>query len=295
MSSSTTHKTSDSKSRLNALKLRTLTGFVFANVMVIGTLLNKYTFYTIYTLLIFLCLREFYSHVLESKKYFRIVATLVGIATYWIFAYRIEIRSLNTGIEVSLLFPVLWSLLFIWLLFLHRNDPIKEMGVTYLGYIYIVFPFVLLQSITFNGLDFDPFWAFSLLILIWANDSWAYLIGSKFGKTKLYEKISPKKSWEGFVGGLIASIIFGILFWRFSKEEAHTISLPFWIGLAVIVSVFGTIGDLIESLLKRSLGIKDSGNILPGHGGFLDRMDGFIFCLPFVSFYILLFKYFFNN
>ena len=175
--------------------------------MVIGTLLNKYTFYTIYTLLIFLCLREFYSHVLESKKYFRIVATLVGIATYWIFAYRIEIRSLNTGIEVSLLFPVLWSLLFIWLLFLHRNDPIKEMGVTYLGYIYIVFPFVLLQSITFNGLDFDPFWAFSLLILIWANDFWAYLFGSKLGKTKLYEKISPKKSWEGFVF-LVSKLLF---------------------------------------------------------------------------------------
>jgi len=147
---------------------------------------------------------------------------------------------------------------------------------------YLVFSYLFLLLLPFDGDDYKPLILIATLVLIWANDSFAYLVGVNFGKRKLFEKISPKKTIEGFVGGIIFTIISGILL--FYATEMYRILD--WVALAIIVSVFGTLGDLIESKFKRRAKIKDSGKIMPGHGGLLDRMDSLLFVAPFVYLYI---------
>jgi phosphatidate cytidylyltransferase len=122
-----------------------------------------------------------------------------------------------------------------------------------------------------------------LLLLTWMNDTGAYLVGSNFGRRMLFPRISPKKTWEGTIGGVVITFITAASFCAFSGE----LRLFDWMVLAAFVSVFGTLGDLVESMLKRSVGVKDSGNLLPGHGGVLDRFDAFIFVLPFAAAYLL--------
>jgi phosphatidate cytidylyltransferase len=125
------------------------------------------------------------------------------------------------------------------------------------------------------------------MLMLWANDTGAYLFGSKFGKTRLFERHSPKKSWEGFFGGMFTSLVVAYVLSLFFTE------LPVWAwgGMAILISSFGTLGDLVESMLKRSLNAKDSGNILPGHGGFLDRFDGLLIAAPVVYAYLYLILY----
>ena len=117
-----------------------------------------------------------------------------------------------------------------------------------------------------------------MFVLIWANDSCAYLIGKNFGKRKLLERVSPKKTVEGFIGGLVGSILAGFLIFNYSQS----LTLTIWFGMAIMVSVLGTFGDLIQSKFKRQAGVKDSGTIMPGHGGIYDRLDSIIYASPFI-------------
>ena len=137
--------------------------------------------------------------------------------------------------------------------------------------------------IAFRMGAFHPNIIFGLLLLTWANDTGAYLIGSQIGRTKLFPRISPKKTWEGSLGGVLVAFMTAYLLSLFFKD----LVLKDWLILAFLVSIFGSIGDLVESMLKRSLKIKDSGNLLPGHGGMLDRFDAFLFLLPFAAAYLL--------
>ncbi|MEO0775984.1 MAG: phosphatidate cytidylyltransferase, partial [Bacteroidota bacterium] len=127
---------------------------------------------------------------------------------------------------------------------------------------------------------------FGLLLLTWSNDTAAYLVGSRIGKTPLFPRISPKKTWEGSLGGVVITFLIAFLISQWFREH----STKQWLVLAGIVAIFGSTGDLVESMLKRSENIKDSGNLLPGHGGVLDRFDAFIFLLPFATAYLLLIK-----
>ena len=140
-------------------------------------------------------------------------------------------------------------------------------------------------KIPFLKNQFEPIAIIGVFILIWVNDTFAYLVGKKWGKNKLFEAVSPKKTIEGFIGGLFFTIIFAFIlsisFLFFTFEN--------WIIIAIIVSVFGTVGDLLESKLKRIAKVKDSGKIMPGHGGLLDRLDSVIFVAPFVYLYLILF------
>ena len=131
---------------------------------------------------------------------------------------------------------------------------------------------------------FTPNIVAGMLFLTWANDSFAYIIGSKIGKTPFFLRISPKKTWEGTIGGAVMCLLTSAIIAQFFTQ----LSLTNWVIIGAIIAVFGTIGDLVESLLKRSVGVKDSGSFMPGHGGFLDRFDAFIFCIPFVYFYLSL-------
>lgn len=147
---------------------------------------------------------------------------------------------------------------------------------------YVIFPFYFLAILPFIDAIYTPMISIAMLILIWVNDSFAFLVGKNFGKRKLFESISPKKTIEGFIGGLIFSLITAFVI----SLNNPVFSVINWLSIALITSVFGTIGDLVESKFKRQAGVKDSGTIMPGHGGLLDRLDSVLFVAPFVYLYI---------
>jgi phosphatidate cytidylyltransferase len=185
-------------------------------------------------------------------------------------------------VTAILFFPFIF-LAFIYELFSRSQHPFRNVGFLVLGMVYIGAPFALLDFIAFENGEFSAVIVFGLLLLTWMNDTGAYLIGSRFGKTKLFPSISPKKTWEGTIGGIATTFIVA---WGFCAVT-NQLRLVDWMVLAIIVSLFGGIGDLVESMLKRSIGVKDSGHLLPGHGGVLDRFDAFIFLLPFAAAYLL--------
>lgn len=164
----------------------------------------------------------------------------------------------------------------------NSNEVPRKLFHTIFGMVYIGLPLLILPMIPeYNGGN-HPWMLASVFILIWCNDTFAYLTGRSFGKHKLYERISPNKTWEGFAGGVIAAIIAS------SIMSYYLTFMPLigWIGLALIVVIFGTVGDLFESALKRSFNLKDSGSFMPGHGGILDRIDSLLFTLPPAYFYL---------
>lgn len=174
-------------------------------------------------------------------------------------------------------------------LFTKDEIPYQNISSTLFALLYITLPFAALNYISFNleiyakiGLSENWSLLTGFFIILWASDSMAYLVGSKLGKHKLFPRVSPGKTWEGFIGGVVFSILAGYLYSYFTGSSAFH-----WIIMAVIISVFGMLGDLSESLLKRSAGVKDSGNLLPGHGGVLDRFDGIFFSSPLILTYLL--------
>jgi len=186
---------------------------------------------------------------------------------------------------IFILFP-LASLIFLVKLYKKaENEPFINISLFYLGICYVALPFALINVIMYHHGYYSYQIMLGLLIIIWASDTGAYFAGSAFGKTKLFERISPKKSWEGSIGGAVVSISLAIVISRYYTD----LNLIEWVIVAVIVVVAGTYGDLVESLFKRSMSIKDSGNIIPGHGGFLDRFDSLILAVPFIVLFLQLF------
>ena len=158
----------------------------------------------------------------------------------------------------------------------------SKLGHYFLALAYVALPFAMLIQIPFIDGEYHPKIILSVFVLIWISDTFAYLVGSTIGKTKLYKKVSPNKTVEGALGGLVAALIGGYII----SLHLTNIALIHWIIIAFIVFGFGLLGDLIESKFKREAGIKDSSNFIPGHGGFLDRLDSIIFAAPFVYVYL---------
>ena len=205
---------------------------------------------------------------------FLFVLAVTGIAGYLNISY------------LTLAFPVAWLTL-LFELYRKKDKPFQNIAITILGVIYIAVPFTLLMLTGFPVISikaYQPTIILGLFLLQWTSDTGAYLVGITLGKHPLFPRISPKKSWEGFVGGIILTLIISFVLSKYFT----VLSLPNWLVIGSIIAVFGVAGDLIESLLKRSFNIKDSGNILPGHGGILDRFDSVIFSAPFVFIYLYL-------
>lgn len=190
----------------------------------------------------------------------------------------------------------LMTLIMVIELYRKQERPADSLAHTFFPISYIVLPFSLFPYLAFNqtglnsllshpGINFSPGIILAFFLLLWSNDTGAYLSGITFGRHKLFERISPKKTWEGFIGGLVLTVAVA---W-FISTKLEVVSSTGWIVIALIVSITGTYGDLVESMLKRSAGVKDSGNILPGHGGFLDRFDSVIISFPLVYLYITVF------
>lgn len=269
---------------MTILQQRALTGFSFAAVMIAGIFGHYYSFLLLFGVITALSLWEFFGLVLADepqKSTRKTIYTVVGILPYFatILAQNADFSTYETlnliykGLLINLLIAP--TFIFILELFLKSSKPFEQIGYLCLSFFYITLPYSLLLKLAFAG-SYHPVLVFGMLLCVWANDSFAYLVGSRIGKTKLFARISPGKTWEGSAGGVVgAAIAASLLFLVFPNE----LRLLDWIVIAVLASIFGTLGDLVESMLKRSLGVKDSGNLLPAHGGILDRFDAFQFLI----------------
>lgn len=261
---------------------RSITGLFFIAAIIAATLLSEYSFFVLMFVVNFLCLLEFYELVLPDKRWIeKYLGIICGSVIFVMFA-MIFSADLSLAWYYNLI-PI-FMFMFIIKLFEHTHNEFSTLAFQVLGLIYITLPIVMLCKMGFfNSLNYSAGLPMGFFILLWTSDTGAYLAGKNFGRTKLFERISPKKTVEGSVGGLILSlaVAYGISFWFDDVTKAD------WMVIAFLIVVFGTFGDLFESLLKRNLMIKDSGTLLPGHGGVLDRFDGLFLAVPAVFFYLL--------
>jgi phosphatidate cytidylyltransferase len=261
------------------------TGIGYIILMAGSMLAGKYSFGILFLILTVLTLHEFYrffsdsSYPLQSASGI-ITGGFVFIMSFLAFSGMVNMAWMNLIIPAVLL-------VFIFEIYRHKDNPFISTALLILGWLYIAVPYSLSVRLAFpqaNSHHYTPGILLGLLSLIWLNDTGAYVVGMLFGKHRLFERISPKKSWEGAIGGTVFTIGLGYFLNHFTPY----LSRLDWIILSLLVSVFGVYGDLFESMLKRSIGVKDSGNLLPGHGGILDRMDSLLFIIPASCAYLML-------
>lgn len=268
---------------------RAITGIIFVAVLVGCILGGPISFTILFALISALTINEFGTIVnrMENTRMNKPISILAGLFLFLCFGYIGVVPGANE-IFIPYLFLILY--LFISELYKKQPNPLNNWAYAMMSQIYIALSFALLNvlayhSTTVEGISqYNPILPLSIFIFNWVNDTGAYCIGMLFGKHRLFERISPKKSWEGSIGGAVFSIIAAIVLAHFFTF----LSTGIWIGLGLTVVVFGTWGDLTESLMKRTLGIKDSGNILPGHGGMLDRFDSTLMAVPAAVVYLYL-------
>ena len=271
---------------MNNFIVRTITGILFVAV-VVCSFLRPQAMVLLFALITGLTIWEFTGLVNEREKVTvnRLISTVAGV--YFFFA----VAGFSSDLTPSAVFiPYLVSIIYLMVaeLYLKNENPIHDWAYTMMAQLYIALPFSLLNTLAFHltpqGLvTYDAVLPLSVFVFLWMNDTGAYLCGSLLGKHKLFPRISPGKSWEGSIGGGILVIAVAVLVWYLTEQyQLNQLGLSAleWAGLGLTVVIFGTWGDLVESLFKRTLGIKDSGNILPGHGGMLDRFDSSLLAIP---------------
>lgn len=268
---------------MNNFTKRVIFGAIYVAILAFGILFSKITFISLFFLLMLVTLYEF-NNIIQLKSVFPyIIAILLFVFANALNVKDIPSRSLSeyAGIAVFLSFFAA----FISILFAKKDEVVSHLGKIFLSIIYIAVPFTLIAQIPFinNEFKYINTTILGVFILVWVNDSFAFMIGKNFGKTKLLERISPNKTIEGFLGGMLFTFIGG---WVLSLFFTN-LSFVNWMVFAAIVSIFGVLGDLIESMFKRHAKVKDSSNFIPGHGGFLDRLDSIIFSAPFIFIYLL--------
>lgn len=254
---------------------RSFSGIIYVLIFISAILFSKESYIVLITLFGFLCIWEFI-RMINLKNY---AAYIFFAATLFLMLKRQDSYAVNIVLGIT----ILSSVFLMYQLYTKKeinfsNDRLK-LGLTIR---YVIFSMCFLVLLPFYENSFHPSLMISILSIIWLNDSFAFLVGKNFGKHKLFPSVSPKKTIEGFFGGLIFSLLTALFISKFNTD----FSTQNWLVIGVIVSVIGTIGDLVESKFKRQANIKDSGNIMPGHGGILDRLDSLLFAAPFVYLYI---------
>ena len=263
---------------------RSFTSLIYTAVFTAGIIVHPFLFAFVFLGMTVLGLLEFYRLVRLSGGEPQKITGLVACFVFWgsIFGYFMGWLPLMSALAVV---PFIFAT-FIVEMYRKKPNPFFNIAATLMGFIWIVFPMSMANFMVFPRLHGNPgYFPWILLgttLILWAYDSGAYMIGTPFGKHRLFERISPKKSWEGVIGGGMIALLTGVLnAWLFPSLE-----LANWLIISGIVIISGTYGDLSESLLKRSLHIKDSGTLLPGHGGMLDRLDSLLFTIPMVVVYL---------
>jgi phosphatidate cytidylyltransferase len=266
------------------LTQRIITAFVGAAVVIFGIVYSEWTYFAIFFTICLLALIEFYRlSGLDGMAPQKSFGTLSGL-TIFCLSFFIERGDISFR-YYFLIFPLVSCVYMIKLYKKFERKPFTNIAFTFLGIFYVAVPFALLNIATFENGFYNFEIIFGCLFILWATDTGAYFAGTFFGKRKLFERISPKKSWEGALGGAVLAFIFALVIARYFD----TLEFWQWMGIASIIVVGGIYGDLVESLLKRSIEIKDSGTSLPGHGGFLDRFDGLLISAPFIVAFLEIF------
>ena len=271
---------------MKELSIRAISGTIYV-LLLIGSLYFQTGLIIILALFGIVSLME-YSKLIKLKGYVQYIIFLLLYTLFWyICLYKPELFTNNDVINILLAVTVFVNLILLKDLFTFKRIPLFETKryITTTFYLSSGFVFMLLIA-NFNN-TFTPLLLLGAFILVWVNDSAAYLVGKNFGKQKLFPSISPKKTVEGFLGGLLFACIASY----FIAIYTETLSSTEWLIMAIIISVFGTFGDLIESKFKRQAEVKDSGVIMPGHGGLLDRLDSIIFAAPFIYLFLSIISY----
>lgn len=276
---------------------RAITGIIFVGVLIGCILGGPISFTLLFALITALTIHEF--GVIISKQpdveINKPICMLAGVFLFFGFAY-LGVMPGQTEILIPYLFLIIYLL--VSELYLKKKNPLNNWAYAMMSQIYIALSFAMLNVLAYHSIgnegelsnyqvQYNPILTLSIFIFTWINDTGAYCTGMLFGKHRLFERISPKKSWEGSIGGGVFSIIAAIVMAHYFPFMPISI----WIGLALTVVIFGTLGDLTESLLKRTIGIKDSGNILPGHGGMLDRFDSTLMAVPAAVVYLYIISF----
>ena len=265
--------------------IRTITGVLFV-AAIVTCFLRAEAMILLFALVTGLTIWEFPGLVNEREHITvnRMICTVAGV--YFFFA----MAGYNSGLTPATVFiPYLVSIIYMLIaeLYLIHDDPVGDWSYTMMSQLYIALPFSLLNVLAFRSTGYDIQYTYlaplAVFVFLWINDTGAYLCGSLLGKHKLFPRISPGKSWEGSIGGGFLVVAIAVLIWYLTDQYGVNdlgLNAYEWAGLGLTVVIFGTWGDLVESLFKRTLGIKDSGNILPGHGGMLDRFDSSLLAIP---------------
>ncbi len=279
---------------MRTLIIRTITGVLFVAIMVCG-FLNPRAMVVLFALITGLTLWEYTGLVNDNAPFVSVNRFISTVAGVYLF---LAVAGWRTGICSNFIVMVPYILTIVYLfiseLYLKSKNAINDWAYTMLGQMYIALPLSLINILGFEvnrygtGVNYDMLLPLSIFVFLWINDSGAYCSGSLFGKHKLFPRISPGKTWEGSIGGgLLVLIVAGVIGYLANQgSDPHQLNMVEWIGLGAVVVFFGTWGDLVESLFKRTIGVKDSGKILPGHGGMLDRFDSSLMAIPAAVIYL---------
>lgn len=265
---------------------RGLSGLVYIGLL-IGCMQNKHALIILFFVFGLITLAEF-KKLIQLKS---IIPYIIFVIMYFVFVYWKLILNTRFGLDeatqILMVLTIFVQLFLIKDLFSEKTIPLFSTKRFILTTFYITSAFVFLNLIANYQKNYNANILLGAFILIWVNDSFAYIVGKNLGKQKLFSKISPKKTVEGFLGGLFFACVASYFIANFTQ----TLNFTNWLILSVIVSVFGTLGDLIESKFKRQAGVKDSGSIMPGHGGLFDRLDSIIFAAPFIYSFLSILNY----
>ncbi len=276
--------------KYNNLTQRLITALIGAAAIIFCIVYSEWTYFILFFAICLLTLLEFYAltgldGMLPQKTFGTISGMIIFSLSFFIERGDISYRY------YFLIFPMVSCVYMIKLYKKFERKPFTNIAFTFLGLFYVAIPFTLLNIAAYENGVYNFQIMFGCLFILWASDTGAYFAGTFFGKRKLFERISPKKSWEGFAGGAALALAFAYgLPYFFEWVGVMSFLTPvYWMIIGAIIIIGGTFGDLVESLLKRSIEIKDSGDSLPGHGGFLDRFDGLLISAPFIVAFLEIF------
>ena len=278
--------------KMKNLAIRSLSGIVLAAVVLGAIVWSPWSFGLLLALLLVFGMLEFYT-LAQARGACpqRVLGTVLGLTLFtllFVMMYGRNFDTVQLGLAELVVLLLALPVMLICELYRKNPDPLASVGTTLLGIGYVAFPlacFGLITAPVFTGAGWSWMnWkiAIGYIAIIWANDVLAYLVGMAIGRHRLFERLSPKKSWEGFFGGVAGAVAAGVLAARIFDGNLWA-----WAGMALVISTTGVLGDLVESMFKRAAGVKDSGTLIPGHGGVLDRFDAVLVSAPFVAVYML--------
>jgi phosphatidate cytidylyltransferase len=270
---------------LKNLLQRTVSGIVYLIIIIGSLFLGEYAAGTVILLIGIKALLEFYEMTGVSGAIPWKMLGIVGAGAIYILSFLVA--SQLAGYQILALAGIIPVLLLITGLYLPKTDLIKDLGIAFWGLVYIIVPLSLMNYLFFPACNSNVYThriVLGILTLVWINDTGAYVSGTLLGRHKLFPRVSPKKSWEGLIGGTLLTLAAS----PWMNSLMGILTLNDWIYLALIVSIFSVYGDLTESLIKRNADRKDSGSLMPGHGGALDRIDSILFVMPFSFIYLII-------